>query len=68
MNNPTCRARVQVTLEIDAGSAWGGDCALQQVYDQAGREVIQRLHNALRPTEVRIIGEPKVTTVITESL
>lgn len=61
-------ARVQVTLELDAGSSWGNDCTVQQIYDQAGRESINNLEQILLKAGVRvhIVGEPKVVAVMTE--
>jgi hypothetical protein len=59
-------ARVQITLEIDAGSSWGPDCTVSQVHSQASRESVQRLKNILAAAKTRatIIGEPKVITVM----
>lgn len=59
-------AKVQVTLEIDAGSSWGPECTVSQVRDQAGRESLQRLTAVLAAakTRVKIIGEPKVIAVM----
>jgi len=64
--NVLATAKVLVTLEVDAGSHWGGDCATQQVFDQAGRETIQRVMNELRKLgpRVRVVGDPKVTMVV----
>lgn len=53
-------ARVRLTVEIDVSDAWGGDCALSQVYRQAVDSVIKnRLH-----VMDRIIGEPEVSAII----
>lgn len=67
MSQTTCTARVQVTVEIDAGSTWGEDCPMKQVYDQAGRESVMRLRNILAGN-ARVIGEPKVVAIMSEKL
>lgn len=62
-------ARVQLTVEIDGGAPWGEDFDLKTVYKQACESARQTLNNALKPgehTKIRIIGEPKVTGIITE--
>lgn len=64
------RARLQITVEVDAGAPWGGDCTLQQLYEQAVDSAKASLFNALKTGEhgrVRIVGEPKIIGVITES-
>jgi hypothetical protein len=66
MSTFSATARVQVTVEVDAGSAWGPDCTVAQVRDQAGREALQRIKNLFTEGKTRfcIIGEPKVITVL----
>lgn len=66
MSTFSATAKVQVTLEIDAGSSWGKDCTVAQVMDQASRESLQRLTATLQAakTRVRIVGEPKVIAVL----
>lgn len=64
-------ARVQVTVEVETG-AWGKECTMEQVHQQAGHSGAQMVRQAmsgksLDPTPFRIIGEPKVTAIITES-
>jgi hypothetical protein len=61
-----CRARVQITVEVDSGSCWGGGASLDQVHQQATEGALDRLRRALQPTDVRIVGEPKVTAIMTE--
>lgn len=66
----TVRARVQVTLEVECHSAWGGDCNLNQVRRQATDEAIGLVtqNRKLEMTrQVTIIGDPKVTAVLVES-
>lgn len=45
------KARVQITVEIDAGAGWGGECDLEQVYKQAKESALQTLSVALKPGE-----------------
>lgn len=70
MSQIKAKARVQILVEIEAGT-WGGDCAIDQLYIQAAASARQNLIAALKPGEhgrVKIIGEPKVVGVITEEL
>lgn len=70
MSRIQATARVQLTVEVSVGSAWGDDCNLSQVFKQGAEEARNHLINSLKPGEhgrIRIIGEPKVTGVITES-
>lgn len=59
-------ARVQVTIEIDAGSSWGPDCTVAQIQQQAGEEATRRLVDLVAAARVKanIVGTPKVTTII----
>lgn len=63
-----CAARVQFTVEYRCG-AWGPDCQLQQVYEQAGREAVDKmerlLNNARQLGPYRVIGVPVVQAVMT---
>ena len=63
------KARVQLTVEVDANSPWGAECNIGQLYDQAGREAKERLVSALAKAfpAARIIGEPRVIGIITEA-
>ncbi len=67
----TARATVQVTIEVHT-AAWGNDCTIGQLYKQASEDAINQVRNLrhyhggeLREP-VRIVGEPKVTGVLTE--
>lgn len=62
----TATARVQITIEIDAGSSWGPDCTVAQVRKQAGDESVARIMNILRDSKIRVrlIGEPNVLAVM----
>lgn len=60
-------AKIQITVEVDCGSGWGGDCDLNQVYDQAKESGKQTLISAIsKSRDIRIIGEPRVVGIITE--
>jgi hypothetical protein len=49
----SARARVQMTIEIDAGSNWGNDCTAEQLYSQAGRESLNHVRNIFQKAEER---------------
>jgi hypothetical protein len=59
-------ARVQITVEVDAGSSWGPDCTVAQVRDQAGTEAVRRIINTLAQGKMlaTVIGAPKVLAVM----
>lgn len=70
----SARAIVQITVEIHASSHWGEECTVKQVDDQAVEIVTQALRNGLvidglaaqglQKTPARIVGTPKVSTII----
>ena len=70
MPSSSATARVQVTVEIVAGT-WGNDCSLEQVYKQAGEDACNKLTRALNPKDSapigRIVGTPKVLAVLVEA-
>lgn len=63
-------AVVEIKLRVTLGSAWGQDCKLDQVFDQAAREAVNKIRCALSDStvarQITIIDNPKVKTVITE--
>lgn len=66
-------ARVQLTVEVSLSQPWGGECNIDQLYDQAARQATEYLARQLRRVEgdgnaMRIVGEPRVTGVITENI
>lgn len=64
------KARVQMTVEVDAGAPWGADCSIEQMYKQAAQSARENLINALKPGEhgrVTLVGEPKIIGIITEA-
>jgi hypothetical protein len=61
-------ARVQITIELPAGSTWGNDCTVDQIYKQAGEETVQALRNILSAkwgNNAKIIDH-KVTAVFAQ--
>ncbi len=56
-------ARVQMTIDIDAGSSWDVLCPCGQVFDQARKEAELKVRNLLCKTDLRIIGPVKCNTV-----
>lgn len=66
---PLASARVKLEVEVTVGSAWGEDCSIKQVYDQAAREAIGKLEHACQKSEthgIRIVGEPQIVAVLAE--
>lgn len=64
------KARVQMTVEVDAGAPWGAECTIEQMYKQAADSARTNLINALKPGEhgrVSIVGEPKIIGILTEA-
>lgn len=61
----TARAKVQLTLELDAGSCWGADTSLSQIYDQAERETLNKVERIFGEAGVRvyIVGKPVITAI-----
>ena len=72
-------ARVTVTLDIDMPSVWGGECPIEQVWNQARRECIDALAIALNGRvpgaslyldrtgidgNVRVVGTPIVRSIV----
>ena len=47
MSRTTARAKVSLTLEVDADSTWGPETSLTQVYDQGSRDAVGRLEAAI---------------------
>lgn len=63
----SARARVQFTIEIDAGSAWDQKCPMNQIYEAAAREAKMTLERIFKEAKknVKFIDKPKVFAVIT---
>lgn len=61
-------ACVELTIEIEVGSSWGGDCSVAQVHKQAEDEARDKLHRMISEAKgygnVRLIGHPKVTAIL----
>ena len=68
----SARARVTVTLELDAEGLWGGDCTVGQVHKQAIDNVRATLDSPdamgrlVAAGKIRIVGEPLVRMVLTD--
>jgi len=63
VGNVFTKARVQVTVEVDAGS-WDATCTSQQVFDQAssrGLECVRRMIQ--NQPGAWVVGEPSVTFI-----
>lgn len=59
-------ARVQVTIEVPAGS-WGGECSVDQVYKQARDSALGSIGTVIQRHKLpwRLVSEPVVTGVLT---
>lgn len=62
------KGRVTVTVELDADGTWGFECKLDQIHKQATEEVLASLKTKLKEKNIRIVGEPKVLAILTETL
>lgn len=67
----TTTARVQVVVDIPAGSSWGGTCDLAQVEKQATVDVMSKLQRAISEIDSplrgsRIVGVAKVIAITTD--
>lgn len=60
---PSVTARVRVEVEISSGSAWSQDTSMAQITKQA-KECLPKLHHALQQIGGRIVGEPKVISIL----
>lgn len=70
------RARVTLTIEMDLGDSWGGDCTVAQIHDQAAKAAVHQLRCGLvinglytareAKQHARIVGEPKVEAILIE--
>jgi hypothetical protein len=67
----TVRASVKLELVVDVSDAWGGDCMLEQVYEQAKRAAIEKVAGAIkssneagRPMRATVNGAIAVTAIL----
>ena len=60
-------ARIQLTVEVPAGSTWGEDCNLAQVFKQSRDAAHEALKRALEGDQIKIIGQPVIIAVMAES-
>lgn len=64
MNKVLAHARIKVEIELEA-SSWGSDCSLQQIYDQAGREALDKLERLFQKERITVFkNSAKVTAVL----
>lgn len=58
-------AQVSVVLKIEAESAWGLECTMQQVHDQGKADALNRLRRIVGDQRgFAVVGEPKVSMVV----
>jgi len=60
-------ARVKLVIEVPAGSSWGPECSLDQIYKQAGGETLNKVRNMFDKEygvgRVRFTEQPEVTAI-----
>lgn len=70
MSNRQAKVHVRITVEVDADGPWGEDCSVGQTWEQGARSAMSHLDQLIKSNaahgRVRLIGKPKVTTVIVE--
>lgn len=57
------KARVQITVEIEASGFWGSDCTMGQIIHQASQSALGQLRHSL--SGYKIVGDPTVTAFTT---
>lgn len=57
-------ARIRVEVEIGNSGSYGPDWTLEAIRKQVAREATEKLHRLIVKDGGRIIGEPKVITII----
>lgn len=60
-------SRVILTIEVRDPTTWDTACRCDQIFDQAGKETINRIRRVLDQSGMTIIGNPRVTVVMAES-
>lgn len=63
-------AEVVVTLRISADGRWGPECSLDQIHKQAKEDVrnkLERMAEAVRGSDIKIVRWDNIETVSTES-
>ena len=62
------RARVKMTIDLEADGTWGNDCSLAQILKQAEHETVEKVYRLVSGAHPRhklaIVGKPVVTAVI----
>lgn len=57
--------KVQLTIEVESPTTWSPGCSARQIFDNAGKEAVNMVQNALCHP-IRVIGTPKIIAVSTE--
>ena len=66
--------RVQVTVEVTDLQSWNSETTVGKIYERAKEHALQQVDSAIRGGEIkfdrsgsmRIVGEPRVSLVMTE--
>lgn len=63
----TATARATVILEIRGLGSWGEGTSMEQIYKQAATAALGKISRITETHgEIRILGEPKVTCILSE--
>lgn len=60
------RARVQVTIDVDAGAHYDEKASVDRVHKSALESTMRNLRSKLRDAGLEIVGEPKVKFITHE--
>ena len=62
------RAVVKIQIEVSLHDTWGEDCKIEQDFNQANNAAISRVSKLLlQDTNIRIVGDARVDTIIVSS-
>ena len=60
----TTMARVRLTVDVSVGS-WGPECKIDQVYQQASEEAINRVRRLINDHGAKVVGLVEVEAITT---
>jgi len=61
-------AQATITLRVECGSAWGPNCTVEQVLDQAAEDALGAVRRMIDASKepIQIVGQPAITMVLAE--
>lgn len=63
MKDISATIRIQATVEITVAS-WNGSASFNDIREQATREGLAKLHNALKDHQGVVVGQPKALLAV----